>query len=69
MKFFLPCFILLLPLSPLVAQEGKLHVLKQRASVIDFRAKEHPEINFLFADAKGKPLDLQHAVVDTRVPS
>lgn len=47
--------------------EKKLHVVKQRASVIDARAKEHPEIGFVFADAKGKPLDLQHAVVDTRV--
>ena len=40
-----------------------------RASEIDPRAKEHPEIGFVFADAKGKPQDLQHAVVDTRAPS
>ena len=41
--------------------------LSRRASEIDPRAKEHPEIKFVFADAKGKVQDLQHAVVDTRV--
>jgi hypothetical protein len=40
----------------------------QRASHIDPRAQEHPEINFVFQDAKGKVADLQHAAVDTRVP-
>ncbi len=40
-----------------------------RASEIDPRAKEHPEIGFVFADAEGKPQDLQHAVVDTRAAS
>lgn len=43
--------------------------LSARASEIDSRAKEHPEIGFVFNDDKGKPKDLQHAVVDTRVPS
>lgn len=43
--------------------------LSVRASEIDPRAKEHPEIEFVFADANGKPQDLQHAVVDTRAPS
>jgi hypothetical protein len=43
--------------------------LSKRASEIDPRAKEHPEIKFTFTDDKGKPADLQHAVVDTRVPS
>jgi hypothetical protein len=47
----------------------QLHIVKQRASLIDSRAKEHPEINFVFKDAKGKTLDLQHAVVDTRLKS
>lgn len=41
--------------------------LTQRASAIDPRAKEHPEINYVFADKDGKVKDLQHAVVDTRV--
>ena len=43
------------------------YVIEKRASEIDPRAREHPEINFVFADGKGKPQDLQHAVVDTRV--
>jgi hypothetical protein len=41
--------------------------LTKRASEIDPRAKEHPELNFVFADKHGKVTDLQHAVVDTRV--
>jgi len=41
--------------------------LKARASEIDPRAQSHPEINFVFEDAKGKPADLEHATVDTRV--
>lgn len=41
--------------------------LAKRASEIDRRAKPHPEINFLFDDKDGKVLDLQYAVVDTRV--
>lgn len=45
------------------------HVLSVRASQINPNAKEHPELDFVFQDAKGKPQDLQHAVVDTRVPA
>jgi hypothetical protein len=41
--------------------------LSARASEIDPRAKEHPKLNFTFVDKQGKPQDLQHAVVDTRV--
>lgn len=41
--------------------------LSARASEIDPRAKEHPEIGFTFNDEKGKPQDVEHAVVDTRV--
>ena len=37
-----------------------------RASEIDPRAKEHPEIDFVFSK-KGKPADVEHAAVDTRV--
>jgi hypothetical protein len=48
---------------------GRRHDLSARASEIDSRAKEHPEIGFVFTDAKGNPADLQHAVVDTRVSS
>src|SRR5687768_3604461 len=42
------------------------YVLKRRASEIDTRARPHPEIDFVFADKQGKPVDVQHAVVDTR---
>lgn len=51
------------------AQFPHRQVLTARASQIDPRAKEHPELDFVFEDAKGKPLDVQHAVVDTRVPA
>ncbi|SFJ36821.1 BPSS1187 family protein [Planctomicrobium piriforme] len=37
-----------------------------RASEIDRRAKPHPEINFVF-EKDGKPQDVEHAMVDTRV--
>jgi len=66
MKQLLISFILLT--SQLLAAEGQRFDLSKRASEIDSRAKEHPEIKFTFTDEKGKPADLQHAVVDTRVP-
>jgi hypothetical protein len=50
---------------PVIAQPQRFD-LKARASVIDPRAKEHPEISFVF-EKDGKPQDLQHACVDTRV--
>ncbi len=37
-----------------------------RASEIDKRAQEHPEIDFVFMK-DGKPADVEHGVVDTRV--
>lgn len=40
--------------------------LTARAGEIDSRAKEHPEIDFVFNKA-GKPADIEHACVDTRV--
>ena len=45
---------------------AKRYELSARASVIDARAKEHPEISFVF-EKDGKPQDVQHATVDTRV--
>ncbi|MCZ2340437.1 MAG: SGNH/GDSL hydrolase family protein [Bacteroidales bacterium] len=51
------------------AQLPHRFVLTARASQIDPRAREHPELDFVFQDAKGKPQDLQYAVVDTRVPA
>lgn len=41
--------------------------LTARASLLDPRAGPHPEIDFVF-DKDGKPADVQHASVDTRVP-
>jgi len=40
--------------------------LSARASVIDPQAKEYPDLGFVF-EKDGKPQDVQHACVDTRV--
>lgn len=45
------------------------HEFTRRASQIDSRCREYPEIGFVFKDDQGKVLDQEHAVVDTRVPS
>ena len=42
--------------------------LTARAGEIDPRAAAHPEIDFVLTKA-GKPADIQHASVDTRVPA
>jgi len=63
-------------LAPLRADEAKAakdpaakrYELTARASQIDARTKPHPEIGFVF-EKDGKPADVQHAVVDTRVAS
>ena len=58
----------LLPAAPAAKAASPQRVdLSARASVIDPRAKEHPEIGFVFTDKKGKPADLEHACVDTSV--
>ncbi len=55
--------------APLSASKGpRRYTFITRASELDPRAKPHPEIDFVF-DKDGKPEDLQHAAVDTRVPS
>ena len=63
----------LVPILSLVlfsnASAGERFDLSKRASEIDERAKEHPAIDFVFTDDKGKPRDLQHASVDTDVKS
>jgi len=41
--------------------------LTARAGEIDPRARAHPGIDFVFNDMDGKPQDIEHAVVDTRV--
>jgi len=46
--------------------KAQRYKLQARASAIDPRAMEHPEIDFVFGPAD-KPQDLQHASVDTRV--
>lgn len=52
------------------SEKGKKnYVLSVRASKINSLAKEHSELNFTFAEIKGKYQDLQHAVVDTQVAS
>ncbi|MDA8042181.1 MAG: hypothetical protein MPJ22_07175 [Pirellulales bacterium] len=51
-------------------EAGQRYELSQRASKIDPAAQEHPELGFVFSDPKtGKPTDVEHAIVDTRVPS
>lgn len=50
------------------AEPAKRYDLTARASAIDPKAKAHPEIGFLL-EKGGKPQDVQHACVDTRVPS
>jgi len=47
---------------------GKHHELTARASKIDKKTRSHPEIGFLL-EKNGKAQDVQHASVDTRVPS
>ena len=63
------CILLLFPSFASAYEDPtpKRYDLKARASVIDPQAKEHPEISFVFSK-DGKPADVQHACVDTRVP-
>jgi len=46
--------------------DPKRYDLAARASQIDPRAKEHPEVGFVF-EKEGKPADTEKASVDTRV--
>lgn len=50
------------------AAEPQRFSLTARASELDPAANEHPEIGFVF-EQNGKPQDVQHAMVDTRVAS
>src|ERR1700761_9387091 len=68
-------FLLLAPLPALRASDAPLtfsdpspkrYELNARASVIDPRARPHPEIDFVF-EKNGKPQDVENASVDTRV--
>lgn len=48
--------------------EAQRYDFTARASEIDRKARAHPEIDFIF-EKDGKPQDLEHASVDTRVPA
>ena len=63
------CFVTVLA-GVATVEAGQRYELSQRASEIDTVAQEHPELGFVFSDPKtGKPADIEHAIVDTRVPS
>ncbi len=47
-------------------RQPQRYQISARASQLDPRAKEHPEIGFVF-EADGKPQDVENAIVDTRV--
>lgn len=49
-------------------KKPQLYTLQARASLIDKGTKEQPEINFVF-ESKGRVVDMQNAIVDTRVRS
>jgi len=53
--------------APFLLANGKHYQFTARASEIDPRTKPHPEIGFFINDQNGKPADIQHASVDTRV--
>ncbi len=50
-----------------VADEPGVRVVSARASAIDSRASERPEIGFVF-EKDGKPQDVQHAAVNLEAP-
>ena len=50
--------LLLLAILPLAAKP-QLHEFKTRASELDSKVKEYPEIGFLIKDKKGKAQDTQ----------
>jgi hypothetical protein len=64
------CFLfgVIYPLSGIEEREGKVE-LSVRAKEINRHAKEHSEINYTFTKVKDKYQDMQHAIVDNRVPS
>lgn len=69
LRFVAFCFVTVLAGAATV-EAGQRYELAKRASEIDTAAQEHPELGFVFSDPKtGKPTDIEHAIVDTRVPS
>lgn len=65
-SILLAATLLGIPSTLSAESKPQLYKLQARASEIDPRVKEHPEIDFVFSK-KGKPEDLQNACVDTRV--
>ena len=65
--FLISVFIVRAEAGDSLGQAAKLYELSVRASEINPLAQEYPEINYTFAEIKGKHQDLQHAIVDTRV--
>ena len=65
--FLISVFIVRAEAGDSLGQAAKLYELSVRASEINPLAQEYPEINYTFAEVKGKHQDLQHAIVDTRV--
>ncbi|TLD69816.1 hypothetical protein FEM03_15950 [Phragmitibacter flavus] len=66
-RFLALSFISLLTAASLHAAPPQRYTLQARASEIDPKAKEHPELSFTFTNKEGKPADLQNASVDTSV--
>jgi hypothetical protein len=75
-KYVIADAVQFLPVSESAVQPGadafddaapQMYQLTARASEIDRRVLPHPEINFLIDNPDGRPADLQHAAVDTRV--
>jgi hypothetical protein len=52
--------------APAPEPDPQRYALTARASEIDPRTRPHPEIGFVF-EKDGKPQDVEHAAVDTRV--
>ncbi len=70
MKTACLCLCLSLSIGAMaLAPASELHHFTKRASEIDDRTREHPEIDFVFTDPKGKAADTEQAVVDTGVRS
>lgn len=71
MQRFLPILSALIFSASAVSGEiskARRFDVQARASIIDPKVRAHPEIGFLL-EKDGKPQDIQHACVDTRVPS
>ncbi|MDP1798966.1 MAG: hypothetical protein Q8K78_15845 [Planctomycetaceae bacterium] len=73
MKFSLYLSVVFIPAALIAAEpppyrdpSPKRYDITARASEIDPRTKPHPEIGFVF-EKDGKPQDIEHAAVDTRV--